>query len=334
MTADGIDRGYVDDASGTLAQHQPRTGLRQHQGCSEVDLDGFDDLARAHGRENAFDRDARIVDEHIDPAQPLPHIFHERAQRLVIASVHCAPMEMPALAGTQHVGDEGRLGPAQGRYPIPPVEKSRHEFGSQAATTPTNQGDLSGLWHGRPVLTLTNLLSGVGAGTMLNGCLVARFLEARTVVILYDHVDDGGNFVALKSRTAELADAQLEGVRILGRERCDPGGNDLAGNRIWMSAHRDVFDVVELEQHILDLGRVHLLAADVDQLRLAAEDVNVLAVSFDEILRVEPAVRIERRRCVQIAEHRARRSDPEYVVDDLVLKTGIAELDPHRARVA
>ena len=53
-------------------------------------------------------------------------------------------------------------------------------------------------------------------------------------------------------------------------------------------------DIVELEQHILDLGRMYLLAAHIYQLRSAAENVNVLAVSFNEILRVEPAVRIER----------------------------------------
>ena len=56
--------------------------------------------------------------------------------------------------------------------------------------------------------------------------------------------------------------------------------------------------------------------------------------AFDEILRVEPAVRIERGRRVQIAEHRTRRSDPEHAVDDLVLEAGIAELEPHRAGVA
>ena len=61
-----------------------------------------------------------------------------------------------------------------------------------------------------------------------------------------------------------------------------------------LAAHGHVLDVVELEQNVLDLGRMHLLAAHIDQLRLAAENANVLAVSFDEILRVEPAVRIER----------------------------------------
>ncbi len=49
----------------------------------------------------------------------------------------------------------------------------------------------------------------------------ARFLETRTVMILHDHIDDGGHLVALKSRAAELADSLFERVRILRHERGD-----------------------------------------------------------------------------------------------------------------
>src|SRR5262245_51140580 len=293
VAADGMHRGYVDDASGALPQHQPGTSLREHQGRSKVHFDGLDNVARAHRRQNAFHGNSGVVDEHIDATQPLAHLLHAGAQRLVIASVHLAPKEMPALAGTRHIGDESCLRPAQRRYAVLPLEKPRHQFGSQAATPPANQRDLSGLWHGRRVLTL-NLRSDVCAAAMPNRCLIARFLETRTVMILQDHLDDGGYFVALEPRVAKLAHAPFERVGILRPERGDFGCNDLAGDRIGLAAHRDVFDVVDLEQNILDFGRMHFLAAHVYQLRLAAENANVLAISFDEVLRVEPAVDIER----------------------------------------
>src|SRR5262249_9172308 len=110
----------------------------------------------------------------------------------------------------------------------------------------------------------------------------------------HDHVDDGGYFVALEARVAKLAHSPFERVGILRPERGDFRCNDLAGDRIRGAAHRDGFDVVDLEQNGLDFGRMHLLAAHVYQLRLAAENANVLAISFDEVLRVKPALWIER----------------------------------------
>ena len=52
------------------------------------------------------------------------------------------------------------------------------------------------------------------------------------MVILHDHVDDGGNLVALELCVAELADAPLECVGILRNERGDLGRDHLAGDRI------------------------------------------------------------------------------------------------------
>ena len=147
------------------------------------------------------------------------------------------------------------------------------------------------------------------------------------MVLLDDHVDHGRNLVALESCVAELADAQFERLGFLRNERGDLGCDELTGDRVRHAAHRDVLDVVDLQQNVLDLGRVHFLAADIDQLRLASENTNVLAIGFDQILRVEPAVSLEWRRRVEIAQHRARRSDPEHAGNDLVLKAG-PELEP------
>src|SRR5207248_10940166 len=133
-----------------------------------------------------------------------------------------------------------------------------------------------------------NLGSGLRAGAAPNRRVNARFLETRTVMILHDDIDDHRHLVWLEPRAAELADSPFEGVRILRHERRDLGSNDLAGDRIRLTAHGDVLNVVKLEQKVLDLGRMHFLATYIDQLRLAAENADVLAVAFDEILRVEP----------------------------------------------
>src|SRR5262249_27780795 len=140
----------------------------------------------------------------------------------------------------------------------------------------------------------TNLRSGICAVLTASSCLIARFLETSSVVILDDYIDDCGHLVALESRLAELADAPFEGVGIFWHQRGDLGRNDFAGDRVGLAAHGDVLDVVELEQNVLDLGRVHFLAAHIYQLRLPAKYADILAVYFDEILGVEPAVRIER----------------------------------------
>ena len=56
-----MHRGHVDDASGALAQHEPRTSLRKHQSRGEVYVDGLDNIARAHYRQNTFRCDAGIL---------------------------------------------------------------------------------------------------------------------------------------------------------------------------------------------------------------------------------------------------------------------------------
>src|SRR5262249_56604063 len=104
-------------------------------------------------------------------------------------------MEMSTLAGTQHVGDESCLRPAQRRYPVLPVEKPRHQFGSQAATPPANQRDLSVLWHCRRVLTL-DFRCDVCASGMPSRCVTGRVLKPRTVMFLHPDLDDSPDIVA------------------------------------------------------------------------------------------------------------------------------------------
>ena len=130
------------------------------------------------------------------------------------------------------------------------------------------------------------------------------------------------------------------------RTRClkASGSSDLTGvirapttcpvTGIRLGKHGRIPDVVELQQDILDFGRVHFLAAHVDQLRLASDDTNVFALDLNDILRVEPAFIIEGRGRIQVAQHRRFRSEPQHAVDDAVLEAGIAELEPQRVRAA
>ena len=60
-------------------------------------------------------------------------------------------------------------------------------------------------------------------------------------------------------------------------------------------------DVLHLQQHALHLRRVDFLAADVDDLGLAAQDADVLAINLDHVIGVEPTLFVEWIRCIEIA---------------------------------
>ena len=113
------------------------------------------------------------------------------------------------------------------------------------------------------------------------------------MVIRFNNLDHGGYLVSLKPSLAEFADPPLKQLRILGVRRRDPRDDDFSGYRIRPAANRYIFDVFQLQKNVLDLGRMHFLAADVDQFGFAAEYPHVLAVDLDEVLGVEPPVRLE-----------------------------------------
>lgn len=54
-----------------------------------------------------------------------------------------------------------------------------------------------------------------------------------------------------------------------------------------------VGNVQHLEEHALGLGRIHLVAADVNDLAVAPAEAQPLAIDVDEVARVEEAVRVE-----------------------------------------
>jgi hypothetical protein len=98
----------------------------------------------------------------------------------------------------------------------------------------------------------------------------------------------------LQAVTAKAAESASQHFGIFRPDRGDSGGYHLTGYRIGYAANSGVSDVIEREQNIFYLGRMNLLAADVDQFRSAAQDTNVFAVHLYEILRVEPPIGIER----------------------------------------
>src|SRR5262249_23621186 len=106
-----------------------------------------------------------------------------------------------------------------------------------------------------------------------------------------DHVDEGDRLGLLEAR--ELAVAPLEhlalGQRVVllhhDRER------RLAPFRAGLSDHRDLADLRAAEDHVFDLGRVHVLAAGDHHVLHPVLDVDeALLVDGGDVARVEPAV--------------------------------------------
>ena len=92
--------------------------------------------------------------------------------------------------------------------------------------------------------------------------------------------------------------------------------------------HDHVGHVVELQQGTFDFRGVDLAAAHVDDVALAAEDAEPLAVDLHLVAGVEEPIPVERARRVQVAQHRGGAADPEPSVDDLCLVSLPADPDP------
>ena len=93
-------------------------------------------------------------------------------------------------------------------------------------------------------------------------------------------------------------------------------------------APRHLGDRLELEDHVLHLGRIDLLSTDVDLLGCPTEKAHVLAVDVDAIAGHEPSVLGERRWSIQISEHGRCRADLEHPIDDASLVTFTSDSDP------
>ena len=142
-----------------------------------------------------------------------------------------------------------------------------------------------------------------------------------------------GNLVSRELVAAEQPHPRLERREVFLARQRHRRDDHLAGERIRFAVHRHVVDVVEREQRVLDFHREHLVAADVDHLGVPADDANPFAVELHEVAGVEEAVRVERARRVQVAEHRRLRADIQPAVDDLGLESFAAHAHPQRSRL-
>src|SRR5262245_36786832 len=120
-----------------------------------------------------------------------------------------------------------------------------------------------------------------------------HFLEAITVMIGSHDLDRRRHLEPFEMCLAKCADALPERLRVFRPDRCNSRSDHLPGNRILLGKHRRILDVIELQQHILDLGRMDFLSAHVNQFRLAPDDANVVSLDLHDILRVEPALLVK-----------------------------------------
>src|SRR5437660_6537548 len=154
----------------------------------------------------------------------------------------------------------------------------------------------------------------IAMGTCRDGWR-SQLLEPGRVPVPVHDLDQHGDLVRLKALSAEGSDTGGEGLRILGRPAGrHPGDDDVARDGIRLADDQGLPDLVHLEQDALDLGRKDLLASDVDDVALPAQDLQVLTVDLDDILGVEPTLLVERRRRIEVADHRRLTPYPEDVV--------------------
>src|SRR5438034_6522314 len=99
-------------------------------------------------------------------------------------------------------------------------------------------------------------------------------------------------------------------------------------DRIFIAIDCHLCDFYHFMHDAFDLRRVNFLAADVDDFRLAPEDSEIVAVHFDLVTGIKPAVVGEGAWRVEIAEHRRFRLDLEDLVHDTGLKAFTPQLDP------
>ena len=99
-----------------------------------------------------------------------------------------------------------------------------------------------------------------------------------------------------KPLAAEPVEPAPEHPRVLGLDQRDGGDHHRSHHRAGSGGHRRAANVARPQQDVLDLGRVNLLAADIDQFALAADDPDIVAVDLDLVVCVEPAIGVERAR--------------------------------------
>src|SRR5450432_2195631 len=132
---------------------------------------------------------------------------------------------------------------------------------------------------------VTTFCQPVGLGSPLS---MAHLLETCAELIVVRELDRSRDLVVGQTFTAKRHHATLEHVERLGRQQLEARRYELPHHGLSFSEHGDVLDILQLQEHVLDLCRIDLLTANVDQIRGAAEDAQIFAVYLDGVLGVEP----------------------------------------------
>src|SRR5262245_61351870 len=101
---------------------------------------------------------------------------------------------------------------------------------------------------------------------------VAHALEAGAVQRVVGDLDPLRDLVRREPFAAELLHSPLDLLVVFGSDEPERRYDDAADENVLFSPNDGVFDVLNLNEQILDLGREHLLSGHVDDLRIAAKN--------------------------------------------------------------
>src|SRR5262249_9171241 len=110
------------------------------------------------------------------------------------------------------------------------------------------------------------------------------------------------------------------------------GADYVSRDRVLLAENDHIVYRSQFLDDALDLRRVNLLSADVDDFGFAPENPEILSIYFDSVSGVEPAVFGKLARRVQVAEYRRLRFDLQDAVHHSRQKALAADPDPQRVR--
>ena len=119
---------------------------------------------------------------------------------------------------------------------------------------------------------------------------MAKLLEAYAELGRIRELDDHRNLELRHSLATKGVHPSLEDIQRFRLFQVETRRDDLTHHGVRFTEDGYVLHVGQPQQHVLHLRRINLLAADVDQFRCATQDAQVLAVYFDGVLRIQPAV--------------------------------------------
>ena len=109
--------------------------------------------------------------------------------------------------------------------------------------------------------------------------------------------------------------------------KVDFGADDLAEQKIIFSPYASLNHVLKLEERVFNFARMHLFAADIDDIGFSAKNADIRTILLDFVSGDVPAVFRKRRRRIQIPQHRCASFDLKYSVNDPMLCVALINLE-------